>query len=84
VVEDLMILGEAGEHPHALSHDAFDGLFGKDTPVIINFHGYPLHIKSLLFSRDQAISRRRFEVLGYVSTLGPTSAKFLTSWRVLD
>ncbi|CAE6451131.1 unnamed protein product [Rhizoctonia solani] len=65
-IVDLMILGEAGEHPHALSHDAFDGLFGKDTPVIINFHGYPLHIKSLLFSRDQAISRRRFEVLGYI------------------
>ncbi|CEL62480.1 hypothetical protein RSOLAG1IB_04836 [Rhizoctonia solani AG-1 IB] len=77
-IVDLMILGEVGEHPHALSHDAFDGLFGKDTPVIINFHGYPLHIKSLLFSRDQAISRRRFEVLGYIEE-GTTT----TPWSML-
>ncbi|KAH7336888.1 phosphoketolase [Rhizoctonia solani] len=77
-IVDLMILGEPEGHPHALSHDAFDGLFGKDTPVIINFHGYPLHLKSLLFSRDQAISRRRFEVLGYIEE-GTTT----TPWSML-
>jgi len=77
-IVDLMILGEPKGHPHALSHDAFDGLFGTDTPVIINFHGYPLHVKSLLFSRDQAISRRRFEVLGYIEE-GTTT----TPWSML-
>lgn len=64
-----MVLGEPGDHPHALSHEAMDALFGVENPVIINFHGYPLHIKSLLFSRKQALLRQRFEVLGYVSIL---------------
>ncbi|KAF8685499.1 Phosphoketolase [Rhizoctonia solani] len=77
-IVDLTILGEPGGHPHALSHDAFDALFGKDTPVIINFHGYPLHVKSLLFARDQALSRRRFEVLGYIEE-GTTT----TPWSML-
>ncbi|CAE6412548.1 unnamed protein product [Rhizoctonia solani] len=77
-IVDLMILGEPNGHPHALSHDAFDGLFGADTPVIINFHGYPLHVKSLLFARDQALSRRRFEVLGYIEE-GTTT----TPWSML-
>ncbi|KAJ1303423.1 hypothetical protein OPQ81_011614 [Rhizoctonia solani] len=77
-IVDLMILGEPGGHPHALTHDAFDSLFGKDIPVIINFHGYPLHVKSLLFSRDQALSRRRFEVLGYIEE-GTTT----TPWSML-
>lgn len=62
-----MVLGEPGNHPHALSHEALDVLLGAHTPVIINFHGYPLHVKSLLFSRHQVLSRQRFEVLGYVS-----------------
>ncbi|CUA72515.1 hypothetical protein RSOLAG22IIIB_04912 [Rhizoctonia solani] len=77
-IVDLMILGEPQGHPHALGHDAFDGLFGTDTPVVINFHGYPLHVKSLLFSRDQALSRRRFEVLGYIEE-GTTT----TPWSML-
>ena len=29
---DLMVLGESGTNPHALSNDSFDGLFGTDTP----------------------------------------------------
>ncbi|KAG9126059.1 hypothetical protein FRC07_005093, partial [Ceratobasidium sp. 392] len=77
-IVDLMVLGEPGEHPHALSHDAMDTLFGVDNPVIINFHGYPLHVKSLLFSRNQALSRQRFEVLGYIEE-GTTT----TPWSML-
>ncbi|CAE6415216.1 unnamed protein product [Rhizoctonia solani] len=77
-IVDLMILGEVGAHPHALDHDAFDGLFGKDTPVIVNFHGYPSHVKSLLFSRNQALTRRRFEVFGYIEE-GTTT----TPWSML-
>ncbi|KAB5595960.1 hypothetical protein CTheo_724 [Ceratobasidium theobromae] len=77
-VVDLMVLGEPGGHPHALGHDAFEALFGKDTPVVINFHGYPLHIKALLFSREHALSRRRFEILGYIEE-GTTT----TPWSML-
>ena len=39
---------------------------GFDTLVVINFHGYPAHVKALLFERNQSITRERFEVLGYV------------------
>ncbi|KAG9093290.1 hypothetical protein FRC06_011577, partial [Ceratobasidium sp. 370] len=77
-IVDLMVLGEPGEHPHALSHDAMDAIFGIDNPVIINFHGYPLHLKSLLFSRNPALSRQRFEVLGYIEE-GTTT----TPWSML-
>ncbi|QRV77613.1 hypothetical protein RhiJN_05628 [Ceratobasidium sp. AG-Ba] len=77
-VVDLMVLGEPGEHPHALTHEAMDTLFGADNPVIINFHGYPSHVKSLLFSRNQSLSRRRFEVLGYIEE-GTTT----TPWSML-
>ncbi|KAF8606930.1 phosphoketolase [Ceratobasidium sp. AG-I] len=77
-IVDLMVLGEPGSHPHALSHEALDVLFGAHTPVIINFHGYPLHVKSLLFSRHQALSRQRFEVLGYIEE-GTTT----TPWSML-
>ena len=41
-------------------------LRGFDTPVVINFHGYPAHVKALLFERNQSITRKRFEVLRYV------------------
>jgi len=77
-IVDLMVLGEPDGHPHTLSHDAMDALFGVETPVIINFHGYPLHVKSLLFSRNHALSRQRFEVLGYIEE-GTTT----TPWSML-
>ncbi|KAG8960880.1 hypothetical protein FRC03_006048 [Tulasnella sp. 419] len=77
-VIDLMVLGEEGTHPHALTNTAFDALFGKDTPVVINFHGYPTHVKALLFSRNQSLARKRFEVLGYIEE-GTTT----TPWSML-
>jgi len=77
-VVDLMTLGEPGAHPHALSDEAFNGIFGVDTPVVINFHGYPMHVESLLFSRSQSLGRKRFEVLGYIEE-GTTT----TPWTML-
>ncbi|KAI5989622.1 XFP N-terminal domain-containing protein [Pisolithus orientalis] len=50
-VTDLMILGPFGSHPHALSDDDFDTLFTTDRSIIINFHGYPLDIRGLVFGR---------------------------------
>jgi len=77
-IVDLMILGEFGSHPHALSNDDFDALFGVDTPVVINYHGYPAQVKSLLFARNHAITRKRFEILGYIEE-GTTT----TPWSML-
>ncbi|KAH8926340.1 phosphoketolase [Atractiella rhizophila] len=77
-VVDLMVLSEERGHPHALGETAFNSLFGKNIPVVINFHGYPTHVKGLLFSRHQAIDRRRFDVHGYMEE-GTTT----TPWSML-
>jgi xylulose-5-phosphate/fructose-6-phosphate phosphoketolase len=77
-VVDLMVFGEVGTHPHALSPEAFDSLFGTDTPVVFNFHGYPTHLESLVFSRRDIHDRGRFMVLGYIEQ-GTTT----TPWSML-
>jgi xylulose-5-phosphate/fructose-6-phosphate phosphoketolase len=77
-VVDLMVFGEVGTHPHALSPEAFDSLFGTDTPVVFNFHGYPTHLESLVFSRRNIHDRGRFMVLGYIEQ-GTTT----TPWSML-
>lgn len=64
-VVDLMILGEYGQHPHALTEDAFNSLFTADKPVLINFHGYPKEVAALLFARKSHVSRSRFTIHGY-------------------
>jgi xylulose-5-phosphate/fructose-6-phosphate phosphoketolase len=38
-VTDLMVLGEVGSHPHALTQDDFEAIFTKDKPVHFNYHG---------------------------------------------
>lgn len=58
-INDLLILGEVGSHPHALSEDAFGSLFTTDKPVIVNFHGYPKDASGLLFSRKSHVGRSR-------------------------
>lgn len=58
-VNDMLILGEEGLHPHALTEDAFHSLFTKDKPVLVNFHGYPKDIAGLLFGRKSHVSRSR-------------------------
>lgn len=73
-----MVLGESGSHPHALSNGDFEGLFGVDTPVVINYHGYPAQVKALLFERNHHIGHKRIEILGYVSDSLPAGLRHAT------
>lgn len=50
-VTDLLILEREGGHPHALTHNGFNGLFTADRPIHFNYHGYANEIKGLLFGR---------------------------------
>ncbi|KIK98673.1 hypothetical protein PAXRUDRAFT_823582 [Paxillus rubicundulus Ve08.2h10] len=71
-VTDLMILGPHGSHPHALSDGDFDKLFTKDRPIIVNYHGYPIEVKGLVFGRP-GIDRMSIE--GYREE-GTTTSPF--------
>lgn len=73
-VTDLMILGPPGSHPHALSNDDFDTLFTEDKCIIINYHGYPIEIKGLLFGRP-ASGEDRVTIEGYREE-GTTTSPF--------
>lgn len=64
-VVDLLVFAPVGEHPHALDEAAFNSLFPPQTPVIINYHGYPAQLTGLLFNRPHSIGRSRFAVHGY-------------------
>jgi len=77
-VVDLMVLSGEYEHPHALSDQAFTAIFGTDLPCVVCYHGYPRDVKGLLFSRNQSLTRKRFEVLGYTEQ-GTTT----TPWMML-
>ncbi|OCF37972.1 phosphoketolase [Kwoniella heveanensis CBS 569] len=77
-INDLLILGALGAHPHALTPEAFDSLFTANKPVIINFHGYPKDLASLLFNRNAHVGRSRFDILGYIEE-GTTT----TPWSML-
>jgi xylulose-5-phosphate/fructose-6-phosphate phosphoketolase len=50
-VVNLMSLQDRREHPHGLEDGLFDAIFGTDTPVIFNFHGYPVLIHRLTYRR---------------------------------
>jgi xylulose-5-phosphate/fructose-6-phosphate phosphoketolase len=50
-VVDLMRLEPEEEHPHGLSHDAFDRLFTTDRPIVFAYHGYPTLIHELTYRR---------------------------------
>ncbi|KAG8864994.1 hypothetical protein FRC20_010000 [Serendipita sp. 405] len=52
-VTDLMVLGESGSHPHALSDDEFTRLFTEEKPVLFNYHGYSTELRGLLFGRPR-------------------------------
>lgn len=58
-VIDLMKLKK--NHPHGLNDEEFDELFGKNIPVIFNFHGYPSLIHTLIYDRNN----KNFSVHGY-------------------
>ena len=50
-VVDLMRLQPESEHPHGLSEPEFDALFTAARPIIFAYHGYPLLIHRLTYSR---------------------------------
>lgn len=71
-VTDLMVLGPSGTHPHALSHEAFDSLFTPDRDIHINYHGYPVELRGLLFGRPKL---ERVSMQGY-NEEGTTTSPF--------
>ncbi|KAJ5750274.1 D-xylulose 5-phosphate/D-fructose 6-phosphate phosphoketolase [Penicillium manginii] len=71
-VTDLMILGNEGQHPHALKLEAFDNLFTEDRSIHINYHGYPAEMKGLLFGRPRL---ERVSIAGYIEE-GSTTTPF--------
>jgi xylulose-5-phosphate/fructose-6-phosphate phosphoketolase len=71
-VVDLMALAPRSVHPHALSHEYFDELFGERTDVVCAFHGYARALHQILHGRPNA---GRFHVHGY-SEQGTTTTPF--------
>ncbi len=71
-VVDLMTIAPPHVHPHGLSRDAFEGLFGETTEVVCAFHGYARALHQLLHGRPNA---GRFHVHGY-SEQGTTTTPF--------
>lgn len=71
-VTDLMILGAEMTHPHSLTDEAFDALFTADKPVHINYHGYVIEIKGLLFGRPKL---DRISIASYMEE-GTTTTPF--------
>jgi xylulose-5-phosphate/fructose-6-phosphate phosphoketolase len=61
-VTDLLILQKQNLHPHGLDDEMFSALFTPDRPVLINFHGYPSAVKSLIYERGEP---GRFLINGY-------------------
>ncbi len=60
-IVDLFKLEPSSEHPHGLTDRDFDSLFTTDTPIILNFHGYPWLIHRLTYRRHN----RNLHVRGY-------------------
>jgi xylulose-5-phosphate/fructose-6-phosphate phosphoketolase len=50
-VVDLTRLLPESEHPHGLSEAEFDALFTSARPIIFAYHGYPLLVHRLTYSR---------------------------------
>lgn len=71
-VVDLFALVARRDHPHGLTSDAFERLFGSDLPVVFAFHGYPNAVHELLHHRPNPA---RFHVRGYEEE-GATSTAF--------
>ncbi|KAF9048473.1 phosphoketolase [Panaeolus papilionaceus] len=71
-VTDLMILGETGSHPHALTELGFKTLFTEDRAIHFNYPGYPIELKGLLFGRPNL---DRVTIHGY-SEEGTTTSPF--------
>ncbi|TFK75126.1 phosphoketolase [Pluteus cervinus] len=73
-VTDLMILSATGAHPHALSDEAFEGLFTNNRVVHFNYHSYPIELRGLLGGR-RGTDPERIWIAGY-SEEGTTTTPF--------
>jgi xylulose-5-phosphate/fructose-6-phosphate phosphoketolase len=71
-VVDLMALAPREVHPHGMSRERFEALFGESTDVVCAFHGYARALHQLLHGRPDA---GRFHVHGY-SEQGTTTTPF--------
>ena len=61
-IVDVMRLSEPGDHPHGMSHNKYDSIFGSETPVLFNYHAYPQGIERIIFGRNNT----NFKVKGYM------------------
>jgi len=61
-VVDLMTLATPDTHPHGMTVERFDELFGATSQVVFAFHGYPGLVHQLLHGRP---APGRFHVRGY-------------------
>jgi xylulose-5-phosphate/fructose-6-phosphate phosphoketolase len=71
-VVDLMRLQPESEHPHGMSDREFDALFTGSQHVIFAYHGYPLLIHQLTYSRN---NHQNIHVRGYKEE-GTTTTPF--------
>ncbi|MFD7816404.1 phosphoketolase family protein, partial [Streptomyces sp. NPDC059785] len=62
-VVDLCAIAPPDRHPHGMPDADFRALFGTDTHVVFDFHGYPSAVHQLLHGRPYT---ERFHVRGYV------------------
>ncbi|WP_435850965.1 phosphoketolase family protein [Streptomyces roseolus] len=62
-IVDLCALAPPDRHPQGMPPERFHDLFGEDTPVVLDFHGYPSAVHQLLHGRPRP---DRFHVRGYV------------------
>jgi xylulose-5-phosphate/fructose-6-phosphate phosphoketolase len=62
-IVDLCVLAPPDRHPHGMADAEFRDLFATDTPVVLDFHGYPSAVHQLLHGRP---GPDRFHVRGYV------------------
>jgi xylulose-5-phosphate/fructose-6-phosphate phosphoketolase len=71
-VNELTALGIGSGDDLVDTVEEFEGLFTNDKPVIINYHGYPQNIKTLLFETPIA---SRVSILGFIEQ-GTTTTTF--------
>ncbi len=69
-VVDLFRLQPQSEHPHGLSDRDFETLFPPGTPVVCDFHGYPMLIHKLTYRRrhQHDIHVRGYKEAGGINT----------------
>jgi xylulose-5-phosphate/fructose-6-phosphate phosphoketolase len=69
-VVDLFKLQPVSEHPHGSTEREFDGVFGTDTPIVFNFHGYPwlIHRLAYRFKGHEHLHVRGYKEKGNINT----------------